>query len=620
MKSTENSKTFDLEQNGSGDILFTIDGNQNVRLKNDGKLEITRGGLKLGGGSAACNPANKGMLEYTCGRPVYCNGTSWAPWPPGTQNRGKKMKAFVSSVAVDGHQASSGSFDRHCEELAAAAGLPGNFKAWISENSLPAASRFESPECSNSKYYLVDGTTKVADSLAEFSSGTIDHYIDQDEYGNQYEGLIWTGMYFDGSSFETCGNWRETTDEWGSDLFGIYGFTYDAFGIFAIMGTLGWGGADVMECYNALPFVCIEQPALPMSADYPRIFVTESTFTGDFTRTTPSPSSVYTNSGVGGAHAACQSEANARSLGGSWSAWIADNTSLGSSPVNYFKKSSGLPYTTLSKRKIADDWAHLTSGSSTPLYLGMAVDSQNQHLSGAPFIWSNVYYDGNSMGDSTCAATGDWTSAASGDSGAIGWPGIVTEEWSYIDYETCDQPGRFLCVEQHINPYSSHKKVFVTSTTTAGNMGGVAGADGICQARATAASLTGTFKAWIADNNASSAPATRFTQSAVPYRLLDGRVIATDWADLTDGNDSTGDSVITAININELGMAVNQSSNTVWTNVTNAGVRNGTTASCSNWSSAAGSGEFGKATQMYQWTEGDVIACNTAGRLYCFEQ
>jgi hypothetical protein len=32
-----------------------------------------------------------------------------------------------------------------------------------------------------------------------------------------------------------------------------------------------------------------------------------------------------------------------------------------------------------------------------------------------------------------------------------------------------------------------------------------------------------------------SSPSVRFTRSAVPYRLIDGTLIANDWADLTDG-------------------------------------------------------------------------------------
>src|SRR5690242_2782849 len=78
------------------------------------------------------------------------------------------------------------------------------------------------------------------------------------------------------------------------------------------------------------------------------------------------------------------------------------------------------------------------------------------------------------------------------------------------------------------------KLVFVTSTLQTGNLGGLTGADMICQARAAAGGLRGIFKAWLSDTTAS--PSTRFTRSKKPYVLLDGTVIANNWADLTDGS------------------------------------------------------------------------------------
>ena len=64
--------------------------------------------------------------------------------------------------------------------------------------------------------------------------------------------------------------------------------------------------------------------------------------------------------------------------------------------------------------------------------------------------------------------------------------------------------------------------------------GGVAGADTICNDLATAAGLPGTYLAWIASST-SNDPASRFFRSPWPYKLPTGQIIATDWADLTDG-------------------------------------------------------------------------------------
>ena len=101
---------------------------------------------------------------------------------------------------------------------------------------------------------------------------------------------------------------------------------------------------------------------------------------------------------------------------------------------------------------------------------------------------------------------------------------------------TCQACGEGeVCVGGACEPACNPCRVFVTSTTHDGNLGGLAGADAICQARAAAAGLPGTYLAWLSDGSAS--PATRFlTQSAGPYRLVNGTTIADDWADLTSGD------------------------------------------------------------------------------------
>lgn len=76
------------------------------------------------------------------------------------------------------------------------------------------------------------------------------------------------------------------------------------------------------------------------------------------------------------------------------------------------------------------------------------------------------------------------------------------------------------------------KRVFLSSAVYTANLGGAAGADVKCQGLADAAKLGGTYRAWISD--ATSSPSTRFTKSG-PYTLVDGTLVATDWAELVTG-------------------------------------------------------------------------------------
>lgn len=83
-------------------------------------------------------------------------------------------------------------------------------------------------------------------------------------------------------------------------------------------------------------------------------------------------------------------------------------------------------------------------------------------------------------------------------------------------------------------PQASAKRVFVTSTTYNGNLGGLVGADAKCQAGADSANLGGTWKAWLSDSNTSAN--SRLTHNSGPYKRLDGVTVADNWADLIDGN------------------------------------------------------------------------------------
>ncbi len=104
-----------------------------------------------------------------------------------------------------------------------------------------------------------------------------------------------------------------------------------------------------------------------------------------------------------------------------------------------------------------------------------------------------------------------------------------------------------------------------------GNLNGPAGADAICQALAGAADLPGTFKAWLSTTTASAA--SRLTHSSHPYRLVDGTVLANDWADLTDG------SISVSIHETETGASV--SPEFVWTNTASDGTA--ATYDCLGW-------------------------------------
>ena len=176
------------------------------------------------------------------------------------------------------------------------------------------------------------------------------------------------------------------------------------------------------------------------------------------------------------------------------------------------------------------------------------------------------------------------------------------------------------------------KTVFVTSTTGSGSLGGVTGADAVCQARATAAGLSGTYKAWLSAGTYSSSPASRFTRSlSQPYVRTDGVQIAANWAALTDG------AIDAPINVNEFGAT--QTSPSMVYSFTMTDGSNGLFGSssedcyggdchCSGWTSTATQGNPipGSAVAQVSQTNDDWTDysfgnfCGGSYGFYCFQQ
>lgn len=207
--------------------------------------------------------------------------------------------------------------------------------------------------------------------------------------------------------------------------------------------------------------------------------------------------------------------------------------------------------------------------------------------------------------------------AASGPlGGSYATPGYLTPSTSSPLYSSPSYPA-----PSYNSPSTStsSRRVFVTSATYNGNLGGLTGADAKCQTRATAASLGGSWKAWLSDGGTSAA--SRLEHETMPYKLLNGNTIASNWADLVDGL------LLNPLSITELGTArANPSgsleSSGVWTNTNNLGGLTATNSNCQNWSSGQGlQGGYGTWSSLNYWTNsGFAYACNVQFPIYCFEQ
>jgi hypothetical protein len=183
------------------------------------------------------------------------------------------------------------------------------------------------------------------------------------------------------------------------------------------------------------------------------------------------------------------------------------------------------------------------------------------------------------------------------------------------------------------NCVDNPKVVFVTSTLYTGNLGGLSGADAKCQERASAAGLSGTFRAYLSDTTGS--PSTRFNQQVGPYRRVDGVVVAQSYKALTSG------ALLNLLNLTEKGgtppvakpgaMLANpcgaETSNLVWSNTTFSGALGSAETSCANWTTTnGGKVAFGRWDVLDHWsnycaaTGGETTRCASQAPIYCFEQ
>lgn len=95
--------------------------------------------------------------------------------------------------------------DEICQD-AAEEGIvpPGTYIAWLSNSNKDAKDRLPP---NNSGFFLPDGVTKVADDKTDLTNGSIDHRMDQDEFGDPVPafGLVWTGTSGDGTRYPLPG-------------------------------------------------------------------------------------------------------------------------------------------------------------------------------------------------------------------------------------------------------------------------------------------------------------------------------------------------------------------------------------------------------------------------------
>lgn len=156
---------------------------------------------------------------------------------------------FVTSETYNGNLGGRFGGDQRCQALADEAGLPGEYRAWISD-------RFISPHTLFTKtggpFQLVNGS-QVALDWADLTDGTLESPINVDEMGNTIsDGFVWTNTWAGGTVTYT--GYEETCESWGIDFPNMTG----SGGNLAEMGVT-WTALTVSSCDAFLHLYCFQQ-------------------------------------------------------------------------------------------------------------------------------------------------------------------------------------------------------------------------------------------------------------------------------------------------------------------------------------------------------------------------
>jgi hypothetical protein len=159
------------------------------------------------------------------------------------------------------------------------------------------------------------------------------------------------------------------------------------------------------------------------------------------------------------------------------------------------------------------------------------------------------------------------------------------------------------------------KTIFIGGGFSAGDLGGLEGADALCNELSDETLLiSGTYKAWLSSNTVDARD--RLTHNPGPYKLPNGIVVAESWADLVDGT------LHHAINVNQHGGSTVWG-NTVWTATSSSGQLTSAAGTCSDWTDNAGPGGANMGLFYFSdsnWTQASGAICSAVKPIYCIQQ
>ncbi len=331
--------------------------------------------------------------------------------------------------------------DRSCATLAAAAGLPGTFRAWLSDTSDDAYCRVHglagkrSASCGQAvlpadagPWVRTDGEV-FAGGIEDVTAGAVYLPIRHDEHGEQkMEGFYYTATTELGELSTirtTCADWTGTVDY--TDI----AYVDDA--------SFGWTAGAATMCSNPGSLLCLEVgtgPGValpPFTTEGKAVFRTSTRGTADL----GSWAEADGMTGVAAGDAICQTLASRGGLPNAsrFKAWLGTGTIGAAGRVT-----SDGPWVRLDGVLVAASRAELLSAEH---WTSISTTETGDYAPALWYAWTGV----ESGGAATGSACNDWTDGSGSSEGPVGLPHSAGSMWSGVFEVPCSQMNALYCFE-----------------------------------------------------------------------------------------------------------------------------------------------------------------------------
>jgi hypothetical protein len=369
-----------------------------------------------------------------------CNGS-------GGSGSGTPNVAFVTSVSGTGNLnlwADAGGAtglaagDAVCQARATAAGLPGTYKAWLSNSTTDAychvqgydGHKISDPSgCGQSSMPKAAGPWVRTDGYP--FAATIDKLVNSHQI---FTAIRFTqtgtplvgGEYFTGTS-EDGTNSTFNCSNWGSGLnadHGTFGWTNGT--------TNDWSGYGTATCDQSLHLLCMQTgsgaplPDMTIPPSAKKVFITSTTYDGAQV------------GGIAGGDAKCVLRATAVGLvnAANFKAWLSDSTHDAKDHVTQFATG---PWYRLDGVKLADNKAALIAA---PIFSSISYTETGVYVFDQ-LIWTGT----DDTGSKTTNRCSDWTSNLAGNTGRAGWSSSDNYYWTNLSDQSCSGSWPLYCFE-----------------------------------------------------------------------------------------------------------------------------------------------------------------------------